>query len=180
MSRSLKRFCQDLEDLGDPLSATKRAYFEKGIRNKEYCSAIEPIILDKSKTYHDITEAVELFHERHRDLRTTSRQIIRTINNQQEESSWRGGGGRYRNSGQGGRYGRGGGGFAVEEPIEIIIGRNRVCTSQEISSVLSPPPNSGSGQNFAAKWRRDQTRTRRLNEISKEMVVAGLMLHHRT
>ena len=70
--------------------------------------------------------------------------------------------------------------FAVELPIEIIIGRNRVCTSQEISSVLSPPPNSGSGQNFAAKWRKDQTRTRRLNEIAKEMVVAGLMLHHRT
>ena len=70
--------------------------------------------------------------------------------------------------------------FAVEEPIEIIICRNRVCTSQEISPVLSPLPNSGSGQNFAAKWRRDQTRTRRLNEIVKELVVTGLMLHHRT
>ena len=80
--------CQDLEDLGDPLSdAMKRAYFEKGIRNREYHSAIEPIILDKSKTYHDIAEAVELFHERHRDLRTTNRQVIRTINNQQKESS---------------------------------------------------------------------------------------------
>ena len=67
--KNFEDLCQDLEDLGDPISeATKRAYFEKGIRNREYRATIEPIILDKSKTYHNIAEAVELFHERHMDL----------------------------------------------------------------------------------------------------------------
>ena len=42
--------CQDLEDLGDAISdATKRAYFEKGIRNKEYHTAIELIILTSQR-----------------------------------------------------------------------------------------------------------------------------------
>ena len=107
---NFEALCQDLEDLNDPISdATKRAYFEKGIRNREYRTAIEPIILDKSKSYHDIAEAVELYHARHMTLRQTAKNNIRTTNNQQQENSWRGGGGRYHNSGRGGRCGRGSG-----------------------------------------------------------------------
>ena len=74
---NIEALCQDLEDLGDLISdATKRVYFEKGTRNREYQTAIEHIIPDKSKSYHDITEAVELFHNRHMDLRQTSRNTI--------------------------------------------------------------------------------------------------------
>ena len=99
---NFEALCQDLEDLNDPISdAMKRAYFEKGIRNREYRTAIEPIILDKSKSYLDIAEAVELFHTRHVDLRQTSRDTIRVTSNQQQENSRRGGGGRYQNSGRG-------------------------------------------------------------------------------
>ena len=74
---NFETLCQDLEDLGDPISdATKQAYFDKGIRNREYRTAIKPIILDKFKSYHDIAEAVELFHTRHMDLQTTNRNTI--------------------------------------------------------------------------------------------------------
>ena len=74
---NFEALCQDLEDLNNPISdATKRAYFEKGIRNREYRTAIEPIVLDKSKSYLDIAEAVELFHTRHMDLRQTYRNTI--------------------------------------------------------------------------------------------------------